>query len=231
MNSARNTKVASIQNARDTGGIAMSAAVIEHMRIEHSALSVASRSKRSTFRDCRFSNLTGRSNVVGNPVFERCTFEGIVSQDQLTLYAALFLECRMQGVLAGVTFGFDGRGIYPREAIKQNIEAALRAPYCLDVTEADLKDVAFQGGEIASKVRFRPGQCLILSAPHLAQRLLPMIQTTEKEAFAELLAPSACSEEHMVNLAVVPQELKSELPEWISKIEALGVEVRTSPLC
>jgi hypothetical protein len=167
---------------------------------------------------------------MGEAVFERCIFENIWVSDGPTVYGALFVECRCLGLVKGVNFGFSDGGIYSEKLIKENMERARVATYCLDISQGECTSLGFDSALLAEKVRFRERQCLILSADNLTEIARALFGSTNDKDLQLLLVCALrvpCSRA----LTLVEQHAVPKLDEFIGVMEHAGISVRTSPLC
>lgn len=159
---------------RDAGDVRLSGVALGPILAEGSALSVG-KQRRSIFERCSFTDVQAEKCVVGFPIFRECIVKNLRA-DMLRCYGALFLQCTFRGNVRRVTFGLCPEREPIDELTKQRIvsenDSLLRsAKYCLDVREAILSDVGFDGEGIASRVLFGRGQCAIYRATDLSERL------------------------------------------------------------
>jgi hypothetical protein len=169
---------------------------------------------------------------MGAPVFERCEFENIWVSGGHAAYGALFLECRCRGTIKGINFGFsDHGGFHPDSMIKHNMQRALAAPFCLDITEATCTSLCFDSQIFAEKIRFRERQCLILSAGKLREVANDLFRSTKDKSFQLLLIGAMQGTTSERAIALVEQSAEQHLDEYISAMKGAGIIVRTSPLC
>jgi hypothetical protein len=131
-----------------------------------------------------------------------------------------------------VNFGLSGKGSpNPEWMVKQNIELAASAPYCLDLSEAKCTSLGFDSDALVAKVRFREKQCLILWAENLSEIAGRLFRSTKDRDLQSLLVSclrdGACERA----LTLVEHGLESRLDELVAAIEGAGIDVRTTPSC
>ena len=184
---------------------------------------------RSVFEDCSFANVRVRKCTVGFPVFRRCVFDGLRA-DCLACYGAAFVACRFSGLISGVNLGVDP-GALPispsqaRELYAENERLQQACPFAIDVREAVLSDVGFVGPEIARRVLFHPGQCIIYRGSDLQLKLRRALQETADPGLQMALLPPV-SPDHDLHLVALERGGSGErLPEIRRIVAAAGVEM------
>jgi hypothetical protein len=118
---------------------------------------------RARIESCEFEQVRLSKCTLGTIVFRECTFDAVRS-DFLATYNALFLRCALKGEIKGVNFGIRPDLYDPeRNAVirADNTRLLAGTNYCLDVRDAKLTEVLFQGQDIVRWVMFYPGQCAV----------------------------------------------------------------------
>jgi hypothetical protein len=182
MDRARAMKLLKFDNQFDRGSLRLQGQNIADRSYAACGLSLGAKA-RSEFRECSFSNIKIRKCSVGFPIFDRCRFKDITSDlDGVLVYGAGFRECIFSGLLKNVVIGFSAElvGLMPEDAKHaqrlqaENLRLAADGKFAIDVTEADLEWVAFQGEAIIPFVRCARYQALILRANDLHAKLVQL---------------------------------------------------------
>jgi len=231
------SEIVTLNNQSDWGGLVVRDRRLGPIKAMGCGLSVGPKGhkKRSYFENCTFSDVKADRCVVGHPIFRNCTFRN-VKTDFLHCYHALFLACKLEGIISRVNFGLQAKSDLASSTIdpklkKENDRLLSEVPFSLDVRDAILADVAFDGEEIIPYVLFNPGQCAIYRGEMLSEKLSALGQGILDRALQKALfcvSPSKNDRLAMVSLeAIGASERVSELREIVSKE---GIELIDHPL-
>lgn len=191
--------------------------------------------ERSRFQECEFVDIQASDCHVGHPVFDRCRFENIISDDTVTLFDAQFLECTFSGTIRYLNFGivnYARSQFYSEARRQQTIDELAARPFGIDISQAQIEECAFVSAEFASKIRFRREQGFLVRGPRLDQVLGPMLRTTDDLDFAETLtAPVAGGEAISLHFCAIPPRARQRRDDYVARVRELGVEVLDEPMC
>lgn len=145
------------------------------LKLRTCALGAGSYSKWSTFENCTFRHLRAFRSSLHAVLFRKCSFDRIHT-DFTHTYSALFQECRVLGRITGINFGIGPLEPYvPKDRLAEYLREHRRLmgtiTWSLDVREALLENAGFEGEEIARRVMFSPGQCVLYRANGLAAKI------------------------------------------------------------
>lgn len=172
---------------------------------------------------------------MGHAVFDHCHFENVVSAETLTLYEALFVECHLSGALKNINFGKirAASPFFSESRFLDDVAAIERSAFSIDISAvSDMDECAFIGDVIAKKIRFKPGQGLILKGARLDVRLEPTLKSVEDFGLAVVLAGAVgFGSQYDLHFCAIPTSHQEKYSEYASAIRALGVEVLEEPLC
>jgi hypothetical protein len=230
-------EIVTLNNQRDTRGLVVRDRHFGPIKAVNCGLSAGPKGpkKRSYFENCTFSDVKADRCVVGFPIFRNCVFRN-VKTDFFDCYCALFLACKLEGIIDGVNFGLQPKldpvssTIDPR--LKEEYERLLsEVPFSLDVREAVLANVVFWGDEIVPYVLFDPGQCAIYRGEKMSEKLEALGRGISDRALqGALFGASPRDNEQLAMVALETfgaSERVSELREIVSKE---GIELIDHPL-
>jgi hypothetical protein len=209
----------------DKGGAHALGARIGPMTASGSVLSPSPLS-RTSFENCAFSDVKVRKCVMGFPIFKSCTFRNVES-DFLRCYGAVFLECRLEGRIRGISFGICPEleaidEAKKKSAAKEAMAMVKSSKYCLDVREAILSEVGFYGQAIARKVIFSKGQCVLFRGKDMPQKLESLAKNTKDRALQMALFTVVAPGEslHLVSMETCgTTERVDEIRSLLSKVD------------
>ncbi len=184
--------------------------------------------------DCSFRHVKAVRSSLHAVVFRNCDFERIHS-DFTHTYTTLFLECRLRGRITGINFGIKvTEPFVPVAHLAAYAEEHRRllstARYCLDVREAVLENAGFVGEEIAKRVIFAPGQCVIYRAEGLAGRLDRIVKRVLHSPLLHAFATWVRDGERIALGNLHPKMECIRLEEVLNLAHAEGIEVLETSL-
>jgi hypothetical protein len=204
---------------------------------ENCALSVG-KDGRSYFERCHFQDVKAKKCIIGFPIFKDCVFKNVRS-DFLRCYGALFLQCKLEGHVNGLTFGICPEREPIDEATKSRIAAEnadflKSAKYCLDIRNSILVDCAFEGTSIARRVIFEKGQCAIYRAENLAEKMLKLRDyaksVKDRSIQMALLSPIVSPGEEIQLVSMETCGTTERIDELKNILHKGGVELIDQPL-
>lgn len=189
---------------------------------------------RPRIENCVFQQVRLSKCMLGTAVFRECTFDGVRS-DYLDTYNALFLRCTLRGEIKGVNIGIrpDLYDAQRNAAIRSDNNRLLaEVDYCMDVREASLTGVLFQGQEVVRRIVFRPGQCaLFRGTKNLAGQLKSaMASLPPGEVRKYVGRANVFPEEDSVLVALPPQGSHALLDELRRVLAPHAIDVLGEPL-
>jgi hypothetical protein len=219
-----------LSHQKDAGLLDLIGQTFSDLRISSSVLSMAGVTTRSRFRDCIFENVDAEDSHVGHPVFERCCFRNVSSRDTVTLYQALFLECRFEGHLEHLNFGsLRLPSPFFSEARWSQDHAAMEASrFVLDICGAEsVTECSFLGATLVRKMRFRRDQGFIVSGENL-HGVLGSLQrsTSDFDLAVTLAAPAGFGSSQDVHFCAIPAQAAAKRDDYVARVRDAGVEVR-----
>lgn len=224
-----------LSNKKDPGKLTLANETFEGIAFKRCVLSMTGAMSRSRFDGCRFKDVRGDECTIGHAIFNKCDFEDITATDTITLYDAMFLECRFAGKLTNLNFG-NVRATSPffsEDRYQADISAMEKSPFSLDISSVtDMDECAFIGDVLARKIRFRAKQGFILKGKRLDLALEQTLKTTEDFGLAIVLAtPVAFGSLFDLHFCGIPTNLAHKADDYASIIRGLGVEVIEEPFC
>ena len=221
-----------LEDTIDRGTLHVRDANVKGVRAICCGLSIDTR-RRSTFENCTFTNIHSTKCSVGYPIFRNCTFAG--SKGVLFAYGALFLECRLQGVITGVSFALTPLTEHDSKVkfriLKENLELAASAKFCIDVREATLPNVGFKDEALVSRVLFKRGQCVIYRGSELKPKLTGAFHSTSDRRLQSVLFPPLSDKDTLLLTSLYNSAPPARVDEIRSIVDPLGIEVLEEPLC
>jgi hypothetical protein len=237
MNLSEGREQLTLDNQHDTGGLVVLNRDFGPIRAVGCGLSVGPKGfkKRSYFENCSFSDVRAESCVIGFPIFRQCVFSN-VKADFLSCCCALFLACRLEGVIAGVNFGLqpkvDPTSTFVDPKLREESERLLsQVPFSLDVREAILAGVGFWGEEIIPYILFNPGQCVIYRGEDIEQKLTALGRGISDRALQGALLSASCrKQERMAMVSLEASGASERIDELREIVSRVGIELIDHPL-
>ena len=221
-----------LEGTTDRGTLHLKDATIQGIRALGCGLSVGVE-RRSTFENCTFTNIHPSKCVVGYPIFRNCKLGPL--KTHLFLYGALFLECKLQGVIKGGNFGLVPR--WPvssgerRRILNENLALLESARFSLDFREAVLGGTGIWDEALIRKVLFKRGQCLIYRGIGLRSKLKSAILETKERGIQAGLLPPLDEEPGLHLVCLEGTKGADHVAEIKRKVESLDIEVLEEPIC
>jgi hypothetical protein len=191
--------------------------------------------ERSRFQECEFVDIQASDCHVGHAVFDRCTFEDILSEDTTTLHEAEFLECTFRGMVRYLNFGavpYAASPFHSQTRQRQAIENLASRPFGIDVSLATLEECSVVGDEFTRKLRFRREQGFLVRGERLDLILEPELRDTQDLDFAECLTtPVANGVSQNVHFCAIPTRARHRRDYYVARVRELGVELLEDPMC
>lgn len=220
---------------KDHGVLNLAGISVSEQKFDRCVLSMSSASTRSRFSECKFRSIKGTKCLVGSPVFEKVSFENIVSDETVTLFEALFLECEFSGRMENLNFGMipNATPFFSKERFDLDLDRLIKAPYGLDICNVhELVECSFFGAQIAEKIRFRSDQGALLHGAGLDAVLGPLMRSTDDLGLATFISTAVgFGSVSRLHFCPIPMACANRLPDYVAQLRDLGVEVTQEPLC